>query len=125
MNKFNEQILIFAGTEEEVSKKKKKGSALSSILKLTESLADFSSQIEDVKDSIDEEDVKTKLSEFDTHVEAMYNELVELIRAGISKTVAREEDEASVAKTVAKEITPSRPSLVTSPSIPSLPKGSF
>ena len=123
MGQFNEQILIFAGTDDEVSKKKKKSTSLSSILKLTEALANFSSQIEDVVEPIDDEEAKAKLGEFVTHVQAMYDSLVELIKAGIKSAKQEETDIDSVAKEVTKDSPKSvSPSILTTPNIPLLPR---
>lgn len=127
MTRFNEQILVLAGTDEEVSKKKKKGNVLSSVFSLMQSLVSLQEEIEDVKEGLEEATVIEKLKEFDQHIDAMYDTLQQITADGVKAIRKRDGLDAEAPTTNNEGITrapqpePARPSLVTSPTLPRPP----
>ena len=130
MTRFNEQILVFAGDDKTVEKKKKKGGSLSAVTGLMQSLATLQEEIEDVKDSIDDVAVIEKLKTFDGHIDAMYDELMEITKDAVRSIRKRDgiEDGAEgveggeMAPPAPSNPTPAKPSLVTSPILPTAPR---
>lgn len=133
MTKFNEQILIFAGDDKTVEKKKKKGGSLSAVTGLMSSLEALQEEIEDVKESLDDVNVIEKLKTFDQHIDAMYAELLNITKDAIKAIRKRDGLDAEVpgaapvtesAPAPAPESSPapSKVSSVTAPTSPTAPR---
>lgn len=126
MTRFNEQILIFAGDDKEVEKKKKKGNVLSSVFGLMQSLVSLQEEIEDVKGGLEDPSVVQSLKEFDAHIDAMYDALQKITADGVK--AIRKRDGLDVEMPTQDQEVPApspeaaKPSLVTSPSLPRPPK---
>lgn len=128
--KFNEQILIFAGDDKTVEKKKKKGGSLSAVTGLMSSLEALQVEIEDVKDSLEDAHVIDSLKSFDEHIDAMYETLLNITRDAIKSIRKRDgldtdtegSEGAAMSPPTPSNPSPSSPSIVTSPTLPKAPR---
>ena len=112
---------------EEVTKKKKKGNALSDVFDIMKALMALQEQLQDVKDSLDDQNIKAKIEEFDPHIDAMYDALQTISADGVRAIRKRNgiDGDPEITKGPV-EVTPegpAKPSIVTSPTLPSAPRG--
>lgn len=82
-SQFNELILV--ASDEGGKEKKKKGDGVNAVLTLMKDMRDFQEKVESCIESQDIDENKQKVVEFNTHIENMYEVLLDIARGGIKR----------------------------------------